>query len=232
MKTVIIHGQSHKGSTFHIARLIAEKTGGEITEFFLPKDFGEMCCGCTQCFVSGEEKCPHYKKLLPLTKAIDEADVVILASPVYVYHATGAMKSFLDHFGYRWMVHRPEESMFSKQGVCVSTAAGAGMRSAIKDMADSMRYWGTARIYRCGFAVAAIDWEGISPDKKAKIERSASAVAARIRHRSGKVKPGFKIKALFSIMRLFQKKFGYNPKDTEYWKDKGWLDKKRPWKRL
>ena len=84
----------------------------------------------------------------------------------------------------------------------------------------------------CGFAVAAIDWEGISPDKKAKIERSASAVAARIRHRSGKVKPGFKTKALFSIMRLFQKKFGYNPKDTEYWTEKGWLDKKRPWKRL
>ena len=31
--------------------------------------------------------------------AMDEADVVILASPVYVYHATGQMMAFLDHFG-------------------------------------------------------------------------------------------------------------------------------------
>ena len=27
--------------------------------------------------------------------------------------------------------------MFSKQAVCIATAAGAGMRSTIKDMADS-----------------------------------------------------------------------------------------------
>ena len=56
---------------------------------------------------------------MPVTNAMDEADVIILASPVYVYHATGAMKAFLDHYGYRWMVHRPEESMFKKQGVCI-----------------------------------------------------------------------------------------------------------------
>lgn len=66
--------------------------------------------------MEGEKKCPHYEALLPITTAIDEADVIILPSPVYVYHATGAMKAFLDHYGYRWMVHRPEESMFKKQG--------------------------------------------------------------------------------------------------------------------
>lgn len=36
----------------------------------------------------------------------------------------GSMKAFLDHYGYRWMVHRPEEKMFRKQAVCISTAAG------------------------------------------------------------------------------------------------------------
>ena len=46
MKTVIIHGQSHMGSTYHIAHELAEKIGGEITEFFLPRDFGEFCVGC------------------------------------------------------------------------------------------------------------------------------------------------------------------------------------------
>jgi len=39
MKIVVIHGQSHKGSTYHIARKLAEKIDSNITEFFLPKDF-------------------------------------------------------------------------------------------------------------------------------------------------------------------------------------------------
>ena len=47
MKTVIISGQNHKGSTYHIARMLADKIGGETKEYFLPKDFGEFCVGCT-----------------------------------------------------------------------------------------------------------------------------------------------------------------------------------------
>ena len=150
MNIVIVHGQNHKGSTYRIARMLAEKIGGEITEFFLPRDFGEFCTGCTQCFTVSETKCPHYGKLSPITQALDNADVIILASPVYVYHATGAMKAWLDHYGYRWMVHSPEASMFRKQGVCMTTAAGAGMKTANRDMADSLFFWGVARIYRYG----------------------------------------------------------------------------------
>ena len=161
MKTVIIHGQSHKGSTYNIARKLAQKIGGETTEFFLPKDFGEFCAGCTTCFIKDEKNCPHFEKLNPITNAMDEADVIILASPVYVYHATGAMKAFLDHYGYRWMVHRPEERMFKKQGVCISTAAGAGMKSTNKDMADSLFFWGVAKIYKFGIAVAAVEWKSV-----------------------------------------------------------------------
>ena len=46
MKIVIIHGQSHKGSTYHSAHMLAEKISSDIKEFFLPKDFGEFCVGC------------------------------------------------------------------------------------------------------------------------------------------------------------------------------------------
>ena len=229
MKTVIIHGQSHKGTTYHIARKTADKIGGETTEFFLPKDFGEFCCGCTQCFINSETKCPHFASLSPITKAIDEADVIILASPVYVFHATGAMKSFLDHYGWRWMAHRPDERMFKKQGVCISTAAGAGMRSTNKDMAHSLFFWGVAKIYKYGIGVAAVDWNKVSEKKKQKIEKATSSIANKIRKRNGKVKPGIKTKGFFNIMRLAQKN-GWNKADVIYWKEKGWLNKARPWK--
>ena len=229
MKTVIIHGQSHMGSTYHIAHKLAEKIGGEITEFFLPRDFGGICLGCTNCFVDSEKKCPHYESLSPITQAMDAADVIILASPVYVYHATGAMKVFLDHYGYRWMVHSPEGSMFRKQGVCIATAAGAGIKSTLKDMADSLFFWGVARIYQYGLGVAATDWDGVSAKKKAAIDKKTTAIAKKIASRNGKVNPGLKTKGMFYIMRMMQKN-GWNSRDVEYWKAQGWTEKKRPWK--
>lgn len=230
MKTVIIHGQNHNGSTCHIAKQLADKIGGETSEFFLLRDFGDFCCGCTQCFTKHETKCPHYERLSPITQAIDEADVIILASPVYVYHATGAMKAFLDHYGWRWMVHRPDERMFKKQGVCISTAAGAGTRSTNKDMADSLFFWGVPKIYKYGIGVAAISWDGVPEKKKRRVEKATDSIADKIIKRNGRVKPGIKTKGFFHIMRMIQKN-GWNEADMNYWKAKGWTDNNRPWKK-
>ena len=133
MKIVIIHGQNHEGSTCMVARELAHKVGGEIQEFFLPRDFDEPCLGCYTCFKTDLTRCPHYKKLEPLAAAILEAELLILESPVYVYHATGQMMSFLDHFGTWWVVHRPLPDMAKKQAVVISTAAGGGMKSTARD---------------------------------------------------------------------------------------------------
>lgn len=229
MKITIIHGQNHKGSTYHIARMLAQKLNGDITEFFLPGDFRSFCTGCTSCFMKSEKNCPHYEKLLPITKALDAADIIILASPVYVYHATGAMKAFLDHYGYRWMVHRPEEKMFSKQAVCISTAAGAGMRSTNKDMADSTFFWGVARTYQYGAAVAAVSWDEVKGRKKRQIDKDLDALTLKIKRQCRHLKPSLKTRMFFYILRLVQRT-GWNEADAKYWKEKGWTGKKRPWK--
>lgn len=229
MQITIIHGQSHQGSTCHIARSLAEKLNGEITEIFLPRDFGEFCAGCTACFCQSETLCPHYEKLLPITKAIDGADVLILASPVYVYHSTGAMKTFFDHYGWRWMVHRPEEKMFSKQAVCISTAAGAGMKNTNRDMADSAFWWGIAKIYQYGIAVAETSWDRVGTKKKQKIDKKLSALARKITKKQGQVRPSVKTKLFFLVMRQMQK-HGWNQADMDYWRAKGWTEKARPWR--
>lgn len=229
MNITVIHGQSHQGSTCHIARSLAEKLDGEVTEFFLPKDFGEFCVGCTACFTESETKCPHFQKLSPITEAMDAADVLILASPVYVYHATGAMKALLDHYGWRWMVHRPEEKMFSKQAVCVSTAAGAGMKSTNRDMAHSTFLWGVAKTYRYGVAVMETSWERVSDKKKQRIEKKLNRLARKLKAGQERVRPSVKTKLFFAVMRQMQKR-GWNEADAAYWQDKGWTEKKRPWR--
>lgn len=231
MKITILHGQNHQGSTCQIARRLAEKVGGDVTEFFLPRDFGEFCIGCTSCFAESETKCPHYEKLLPITQAIDEAALLIFASPVYVYHATGAMKALLDHYGWRWMVHRPEETMFDKQAVCISTAAGAGMRSTNRDMADSAFWWGVAKTWTYGIAVAETSWERVGEKKKQRIEKDLALLARKIKKKQRHLQPSVRTKLYFSFVRLIQKHGGWNKADTAYWKAKGWTEKKRPWKK-
>lgn len=229
MNITILHGQNHKGSTYHIAKILSQKLEGNVTEFFLPRDFDCFCTGCASCFKKSETLCPHHEKLKPITEALDNADVIILASPVYVYHVTGAMKALLDHYGYRWMVHRPKEKMFCKQAVCISTAAGAGTKSTNRDLADSMFFWGIAKTYRYGVNVAAVSWDGVNDKTKNRVEKKTSALAQKIKKNQGNVKTSFKTKAFFYLMRMLMKK-GWNEADKIYWDAKEWTGRKRPWK--
>ena len=63
---------------------------------------------------------------------------------------------------------------------------------------------------------------------KNKIEKKTTSLAKRIRKNYGSLKPSIKTKAFFSVMRLVQKN-GWNETDSNYWHEKGWTGKKRPW---
>lgn len=229
MKITVLHGQSHKGSTYHLARFLCEQLGGEVTEFFLPRDFGAFCVGCTRCFTQSETLCPHARALAPITRALDEADVIILASPVYVYHVTGPMKALLDHYGWRWMIHRPQESMFTKQAVCLSTAAGAGTRQTNRDLAHSTFFWGVGRTHRYGVNVRSTSWQGVDPRRRERIRADLTALARKITRRVGKVRPGWRTKGFFHLVRRLQKG-EWNQADRAYWQEKGWDGGVRPWR--
>ncbi|MGN0194725.1 MAG: flavodoxin family protein [Pseudoramibacter sp.] len=230
MNITVIHGQSHRGSTWHIAEALAKQVGGTVTSFMLPRDFSAFCVGCSQCFMKDEGRCPHAAQLAPITEALDRADLIILASPVYVYHATGAMKALLDHYAYRWMLHRPAAGMFFKQAAVISTAAGGGTRSTNKDMADSLSFWGVSHIEKLGFNVRAVNWESVPPDRKAEISKQVGRTARRIQRRAGQVKPSIKTKAMFNIMRRISRG-GLTEADKAYWKKQGWAGSGRPWKK-
>ena len=128
------------------------------------------------------------------------------------------------------MVHRPKPAMFKKQAVCISTAAGAGMKWTNKDMEHSLFFWGVPKIYKIGVAVQAVNWAGVNPKKKKKIEKKIDALAAKIIRRNGKVKPGIRTKGFFYMMRMVQAKFGWSEPDMKYWDEQGWTGEKRPWK--
>lgn len=229
MKIVIIHGQNHEGSTCMVARELARKVGGETREFFLPRDFDRPCCGCYTCFKTDLSNCPHYKELEPLEKAILEANLLILASPVYVYHATGQMMSLLDHFGTWWMVHRPRPEMSGKQAVAVSTAAGGGMKSTARDMADSLEMWGIHKVYRLGLGVQATQPGEIPAPIMRTIHRKTDKLAHQIRKNAGKRGYNHRAAKWFHIMRFAHRHFPPAEPEYSYWEERGWHGKKRPW---
>ena len=119
--------------------------------------------------------------------------------------------------------------MFRKQGVCICTTAGAGAKSALKDMADSLFFWGIAKIYRYGVAVAAANWEGVREKKRKAIDRATTKLAGKLVSRNGKVTPGLKTRVFFFIMRFVQRKGFFSASDAAYWKEKGWTGSTRPW---
>lgn len=231
MKTVVIYGTEHKGSTYNIVKLFLKNldvTDVNLKEFYLPKDLPDYCCGCVNCIKKGEEYCPHYKKTAPIIDAMETADLIILASPVYVMRVTGQMKTFLDHFAFQFMIHRPNKAMFSKTALVITTAAGAGMKPAIKDITTSLTYWGVGKIFTYGKAVKAADWQGVEDSRKKQIKQEVAVLSEKILKSIGHITPNLKVRALFYVMRFVQKKHSFMPTDRKYWEKQGWLGKKRP----
>lgn len=230
MKVTVIHGTERRGSTYNICKLFLESLGEvEVFEYFLPKDGPGFCVGCNQCF-EDERKCKDYKVLEPIVRAMEESEILVFTTPTYVYHATGQMKAFLDHFGYRWMVHRPSESMFKKVGVVISTAAGAGTNSAMKDILDSFRFWGVAKSYTLGVNVRAISWKTVTPKKREEIDKKVKRLSLKVLKNVDKTTPALKVKGLYYAMRFAQKKYKITEVDYNYWEEKGWFSGSRPWK--
>lgn len=226
MKIVVINGQTHKGTTHHISHMLTDALGGEVTEFFLPRDFGAFCIGCAQCIHKDEALCPHAEALAPITRAMDAADVLVFASPVYVYHVTGPMKALLDHYGWRWIIHRPNPAMFHKQAVVLTTAAGAGMSTAIRDIRDSLFFWGVGKIYTFGLATHADTYAHMSEKKQRQAEHAVAKIAAKIKRAESRVKPALKTRLFFRFYRKVILR-RMPPSDQDYWAKTG-LDRRVP----
>lgn len=229
MRAAVIYGNGRRGTTWRLTRLFLEELpDAEITEFSLSADFGHACTGCMRCIAEGEEHCPHAGELVPILAALEGADLIVLASPVYVMGMTGAMKCLCDHLAWQWTVHRPSPAMFSKVGVVVSTAAGPCTGKTCKDLKQQFFFWGVPKAFTWGEAVGG-GWDYMSEKQKSGMERKAKRLAARVSRAVGRVRPGIKIRAWFWLMTLVRRTNAI-PGDTEYWETRGWLSGGRPWK--
>lgn len=230
MEITIIHGQMHKGSTYHITEQITNKINTKeavVHEFYLPKDMPYPCNGCFRCIKEGEQYCPHYEKICKILQSMEDSEVILIDSPTYCFSMTGQLKSLFDHFGFMWLTHRPRERMFHKTGIAISTAAGAGAKKVTRAIKEQFFWMGVSRCYQVPITVGASSWNEVSTKKKNKIEKSTNYIAKKVNKNKSS---SLHLKLLFLLFRLAQKANEWNATDKNYWREKGWLEKERPWK--
>lgn len=238
MKITVINGTEKRGVTCKLKEIFLERfETADITEFYLPNDCPAFCAGCTSCFMRGEDTCKDHFYINAVEQALLQADLIVMTSPAYVMHATGAMKALLDHFAYRWMPHRPAAEMFGKRAVIITQCLGAGAKSTANDIKHSLSWWGISKIGVFeGALMSDIVWNNL-PEKKRKrwtnkIDRLARKFAKINYSKPAHTKITTKIK--FELCRLIQKqvrKSGNAGLDNQYWENNGWLGKNRPWKK-
>ena len=238
MKITVINGTEKHGVTNKLKeKFLQHFQNAEITEFYLPKDCPSFCIGCANCFAKGENYCKDYNYVNAIEKSLFEADLIVMTSPSYVMHVTGAMKALLDHLAYRWMPHRPAPEMFGKRAVIITQCIGAGAKSCSRDIKHSLSWWGISKIgVFNGTLINDIVWDKVSEKRRKKLTKSINRLARRF-SKINYAKPAhtkFTTKIKFSLCRLIQKqvrKNGLAGLDNEYWYNNGWLGKCRPWKR-
>jgi multimeric flavodoxin WrbA len=177
------------------------------------------------------EYCPHKEMVLPAKEKILKADLLIVATPVYILHMTGQLKTFIDHFSSMFLMHRPEISMFKKQLVVVATSAGPVYKNTIKEVKECFTYLGIPKVYGLGSTIHAESYSTLSDEKKDKIDGKCSKIASKVKkvYKRGHYHTPFKSKFNFMIYRIIQSKVAMET-DKAYWTANGWFDKNRPWK--
>ena len=256
MKIVVINGTEQRGSTYAMKEMFmdaaarvglaqnntraqnetsADAAGrGDVVEYYLPADCPAFCTGCKACFYNDISVCPHAQYTVPIWEAISAADLLVFTSPVYVYHVTAQMKALLDHYATKWMAHSPERQMFAKQAVIITNSAGAGMSNVAKDIGDSLRFWGVARIHVVKQGLFESRWEHVSDKRKARVKRRCETVCRRIKP---VVKTSLGAKGRFYSMQTVHKMIHKDmlkrgqpeTRDHIYWRENGWLSGGTPW---
>lgn len=132
-KIIILNGSPRSnGNTAALTaafRRGAEEAGHQVQEFFLPKMKINGCLGCWCGGKDPEHPCTQRDDMEKIYPSYKEADIVVLASPLYYWSISGFLKNAFDRLfaiaecdpGYRNPV---------KDSVLIMAAEGAGFEES------------------------------------------------------------------------------------------------------
>lgn len=230
MKLLFLIGSYRKnGNTDLLTRLVAERldviaersgVGLDLETVYLAQHQIGTCRGCRACFDLGEEKCP-LKDDVPLLKAkMQQADGILIASPVYVDDVSGLTKTFIDRLAH--VCHRPEFG--GKVGYLVATSGSVPTGHALRTLGTAFSTWG---FYIAGQANFVMGERMPAEQIRSRFEAKAKKIAERLFnavHQRKFEKPTFLSLLTFKIQQICWQRAPGDTRDYRYWQAKGWID--------
>lgn len=174
------------------------------------------CKGCRICFNVSENKCPHNDDLLMIKKKMEEADMIIIGSPVYVEDISGGIKNWMDRMAFN--CHRP--FLNGKPVYIYTTSAAVASKHAIKSMKRAIISWGGNVKNNDNYIMG----------QKMNKEVVESTYGKKIQKRMYNMIEAYKIKSVslyalvsFGIQKRYWKK-KQNTTDYNYWMEMNWFE--------
>lgn len=105
---ILVGSMRKKGNTAHLAQSFAE--GAEKNnnvEIISVADYDvNPCIGCNSCFTRKGNKCFQNDDMVQIYEKLQNADIVVIASPVYFYGISAQLKAIVDR------LHTPMRNTF------------------------------------------------------------------------------------------------------------------------
>jgi multimeric flavodoxin WrbA len=179
------------------------------------------CRGCRICFDRGEDQCPLKDDLRAIRAKIDEADGLILASPVYVDDVNSVAKAWIDRLAY--VCHRP--AFAGKCAYLVATVADSPTSHTLRTMNAALRTWGFHVAGQLGLRMGALmEQSAMERRYRGEAAKAAQNLFQAIAERRY-LNPSFIALMIFKIQQMsWQKAADLESYDYAYWDDHGWFD--------
>ncbi len=124
MRTIILNGSARRsGFTKKMIDEFKSNATGEIDEIdcYSIKNISP-CLDCRYCWKNN--RCAINDGMQDIYKKIEEADVIVLATPIYFHSVTGKMKILIDRFQLYWASHIRKDRDAYKEKLSVILMCG------------------------------------------------------------------------------------------------------------
>ena len=225
MKKIFVRNGSRrrKGNTITFIKTVLEKLPQDefLIEYHFPQDFKiSSCKGCGKCFEKAS--CVINDDLSVLQSKILQADLLVIASPVYLHYMTADLKRILDRCS--WWTHTLR--LQGKPIVVLSTCDSNGHKEVVNALGKIMTYMG-------GNVIASVNASRY-PDKLNNYVWLAT-IAQKINERIKKyislpLQSNDFLEAYFKVLRNdiiikdeFLQAHNIENKEVDYWKKTGMI---------
>ncbi|MCJ8171348.1 flavodoxin family protein [Clostridium botulinum] len=139
----------------------------EIETIYLQAKNIQYCTGCNACKKSSQNQCVLKDDMQDIYKSVEKADVLVLATPVYVFNMAAQLKTFLDR-----LYAVDYNTLLNKKIVLLTTygdssEANSGVKNIVQSITMLSQYLGMELIQNLNVSTYKIQVSENEQSKKA-----------------------------------------------------------------